>query len=1081
MSRVTAIVLLIALVCLFGGCGGDYSDVNPIAGSQAAAPDDNDPTTATPPESGVNDPIGPQQLIKGSADVLSATLYVYVDVTCDQWISVYRNYDPWTETAVTWNTFIGGWVPFAYGEFLADFVGWHSVDVTLMVDEWLSGFYPNYGMTLAQDSCEYPTCRMVSKEGGGLAAYLVVCEEGADCYTVPVSADAFIYQAEPDVNYGLDDSLATGRDSKCGPEKQALIFFPLGTPEPDPASISDFVWYDDDQDGIQDPGEAGVSGVVVHLYTCAGTLQATTTTDAGGHYAFIDLVPGDYYIQFFLPDGHVFSPPNQGGEAQDSDADQTTGETDCTTLLEGENDVTWDAGIYVPDVEENASIGDRVWYDDDEDGIQDPGESGVEDVTVNLMSCAHAPLATTTTDADGLYRFDDLEPELYMLEFILPDDHVFSPRDQGSEASDSDVNPDNGFTVCTVLESGEVDLTWDAGIFVPRAALGDRVWNDFNRNGLQDDGEPGMPNIVVYLEDAGGILATTTTDASGLYRFEGLVPGSYHVRFGLPFAYVFSPQDQGTNDSLDSDANPVTGATATTDLEASEVDLTWDAGIYMLTSELGNYVWQDMSHDGIQDADEPGMPMVVVELYDCQHHLQAATTTDDDGYYGFVGLEPGAYYVKFLLPSGYVFSPQDEGVTDALDSDADPNTGVTTCTTLDPDENDPTWDAGVYPPCVICAEIGDFVWQDLDRNGIQDFGEPGLPEIVVELHDCGGGLLATTTTDGSGYYLFTDLSGGYYYVEFILPGGYVFTAQNQGSDNDLDSDVDPTTGRTVCFLQGDYDTDYFWDAGVCTDCDDYASIGDQVWFDQNQDGVHDQEETGIPNVTVQLYACGGSQLAATTTNANGNYFFNGLQPGEYYVRFLPPPGYSFTPANQGSDDTRDSDADPSTGMTPCTILDADENDDTWDAGLFGSGSSGCTQTIKYWRTHSGQQPDHPDLVTPMLPIWLGEPGGSKSLQVTTSTMAVNLLNQYLYGNPANGITMLYAHLLAAKLNIAYGTDPADVVDLIATCDGFLALYDWNDWQYLGLGKNTVLRWKSTLDNYNTGLIGPGYCGDPLIE
>jgi hypothetical protein len=56
---------------------------------------------------------------------------------------------------------------------------------------------------------------------------------------------------------------------------------------------------------------------------------------------------------------------------------------------------------------------------------------------------------------------------------------------------------------------------------------------------------------------------------------------------------------------------------------------------------------------------------------------------------------PGDYYVEFVTPDGYVFSPQDQGADDTIDSDADPATGMTACTTLEPGENDITWDAGL--------------------------------------------------------------------------------------------------------------------------------------------------------------------------------------------------------------------------------------------------------------------------------------------------------------------------------------------------------------------------------------------------
>jgi len=141
------------------------------------------------------------------------------------------------------------------------------------------------------------------------------------------------------------------------------------------------------------------------------------------------------------------------------------------------------------------------------------------------------------------------------------------------------------------------------------------------------------------------------------------------------------------------------------------------------------------------------------------------------------------------------------------------------------------------------------------------------------------------------------------------------------------------------------------------------------------------------------------------------------------------------------------------------------------------GHSGCTRTIGYWKTH-------PEKVTPFLPIWLGT-GSGKSIQVTTAPQAVQILSMSSpYGSPSNGITKLYAQLLAVKLNILDGADGADIAPTLLSADDFLSRYDWRDWKGLtAVQKQTVLDWKTTLDNYNNGLIGPGHCQEvkPLFR
>ena len=72
-------------------------------------------------------------------------------------------------------------------------------------------------------------------------------------------------------------------------------------------------------------------------------------------------------------------------DAKDSDVDGATGRTECTMLSANEVDMTWDAGMYEPEIV--VSLGDWVWYDGNQDGIQDPGEPGVSDLLVNLYTC----------------------------------------------------------------------------------------------------------------------------------------------------------------------------------------------------------------------------------------------------------------------------------------------------------------------------------------------------------------------------------------------------------------------------------------------------------------------------------------------------------------------------------------------------------------------------------------------------------------------------------------------------------------------------------------------------------------------
>jgi hypothetical protein len=136
-----------------------------------------------------------------------------------------------------------------------------------------------------------------------------------------------------------------------------------------PASIGDVVWEDLNGDGVQDENEPGVEGVEVRLLDCSGQeLGLTTTTDANGKYAFTDLAPGDYKVQFVRPDGYEFTTQGPTGTKDGTDSDiGTDGLTECITLAPGEDDLTWDAGLVV-----SSKVTKSQWSDESGDWTIDP-------------------------------------------------------------------------------------------------------------------------------------------------------------------------------------------------------------------------------------------------------------------------------------------------------------------------------------------------------------------------------------------------------------------------------------------------------------------------------------------------------------------------------------------------------------------------------------------------------------------------------------------------------------------------------------------------------------------------------------
>ena len=780
---------------------------------------------------------------------------------------------------------------------------------------------------------------------------------------------------------------------------------PTATPTPALGSIGDRVWNDLNRNGLQDSGESGISGVRVELWVDSDnngshdTLVTTTTTNSSGNYSFTSLNTSKrYVVKFFLPTCFVFTTPNVGSnDAIDSDVTVFSyGGTDLISLATNRNTVDVDAGMYnnctptatatptntpVPQL---GSIGDFVWNDLNRNGVQDGGEPGVVNVIMQLKDCAGNLIRTTTTNSSGAYSFTGLSAGCYTIGIVVPGGFQISPKAQGTNNNlDSDINIGNAMSDAINLGAGQNITNIDAGINQPVAptatptptntpapqlgSLGDRVWNDVNRNGIQEAGEPGVVNVTVELKDCGGnLLRTTTTNASGIYSFGNLAAGCYLVNVVLPGGFQFSPQDQGGNDTLDSDVNPANGTTTAINLGAGQNIDTVDVGINQPVAptatptptntpapqlgSLGDRVWNDVNRNGIQEAGEPGVVNVTVELKDCGGNLLRTTTTNASGIYSFGNLAAGCYLVNVVLPGGFQFSPQDQGGNDTLDSDVNPANGTTTAINLGAGQNIDTVDAGINQPVAPTAtptntpapqlgSIGDTVFRDNNGNGVQD-GEPGVANVTVQLKDCSGNVLQTTTTNSNGNYSFGNLSAGCYSVTVLLPGGFAYSPQDQGGNDNTDSDVNPGNGTTGNINLGAGQNLTNVDAGLVPQGGGTACIGDRTWRDTNANGIQDPGEPNLDGIEIYLGTDSNNdgridRYFGNTISANGGqYQFCGLDPAiTYAVEFVPPGFCGITLPNVGNDDTIDSDPDLNKGIANGIVVVSGVSNNTIDAGF----------------------------------------------------------------------------------------------------------------------------------------------------
>ncbi|MBK8566619.1 MAG: T9SS type A sorting domain-containing protein [Saprospiraceae bacterium] len=238
-----------------------------------------------------------------------------------------------------------------------------------------------------------------------------------------------------------------------------------------------------------------------------------------------------------------------------------------------------------------AKLGDFVWHDLNQNGVQDGNEPGLDSVKVHLIGATFTGTQVhlvTYSNANGLYVFDGLGGGVYQIKCDLPSIHLFSPANVGNDNTDSDINPADSLTALFNLPNGTFQSNWDIGLIEldEKINIGDFVWYDTDRDGIQDLQEQGLANFTVRLYSMPGntLVSTKVTNSFGKYLFTDVLPGQYQVEFALgnlSNGQLYAPQDQGTNDALDSDPNPNTGRTTTITVYPYTADnLTIDAGVY---------------------------------------------------------------------------------------------------------------------------------------------------------------------------------------------------------------------------------------------------------------------------------------------------------------------------------------------------------------------------------------------------------------------------------------------------------------------------------------------------------------------
>jgi len=423
------------------------------------------------------------------------------------------------------------------------------------------------------------------------------------------------------------------------------------------------------------------------------------------------------------------------------------------------------------------------------------------------------------------------------------------------------------FTIRTILVLCALTLASSGA--AAQTTIGNFVWNDADRDGIQDGGELGVPGVLVEVVRAANdvVVWFDTTDGDGKYSATVLDPNNYYIQFTAPAEYEFAAANQGADDAVDSDVITIVGNKGRTGIfpiigDGSDDSNNWDCGLARFTWTISGRVFEDVNADGIRGDDDGDLASdATVQLWDAgadeaigggdDAQVGVDVTTKSD--YSFTDVNAGTYYVAFEGPAGYGFVSQNRGGDDSVDSDADPNTGYTAAFTLDPNAVDPN-DPGTTEIENVDAGFNAFgtvsghVFADTNEDGIEDGGEEGVADVTVALYAPGDdGEVGTsdddfaqaTTTDDNGDYTLENVVAGDYYVIFDTPTGFTFSPQDQGADDTVDSDANPEDGRTAIFAVAASTAVAHVDAGLVVDSDNDGTA-------DSEDGCPDDANKTAP-------------------------------------------------------------------------------------------------------------------------------------------------------------------------------------------------------------------------------------------
>ena len=428
-----------------------------------------------------------------------------------------------------------------------------------------------------------------------------------------------------------------------------------------------------------------------------------------------------------------------------------------------------------------STLSGHVFHDRNDNGQRESGEEAIGGTTVILFDATGTQVGTTTTDANGFYKFAGLSKGVYRIVEVQPEDWL-----DGQDAAGTIGGVVTGTAVNPGDEINSVNLLWgqesienNFGELLPGSIRGRVHFTDKDGNCFSDTEILGpVVGAVVRLRDAAGrLVAETVTDDDGQYAFTGLRPGTYIIEEFTPEGLIDGGDHIGTIDGVK------VGQKTANDVLSSIVIGSGDDGIDYdfcehLSSSIAGYVYHDRNNNGSRESGEEAIGGVTVILFDEAGTQIGTATSDPSGFYRFGGLAKGVYRIVEVQPSGWLDGTDAAGTIGGVTvgSAVNPGDAIEGVSLLWGDDSINNNFAEFLP-----GSISGTVHIDLIRNCLVDPGEAGIEGVTIELLDAAGNVIDTTLTDANGDYRFDDLPPGVYAVREVQPPDTFHAGQEPGS------------------------------------------------------------------------------------------------------------------------------------------------------------------------------------------------------------------------------------------------------------------------------------------------------------